>query len=751
MATHHRVQRASVTGNAPRSKISLKNGENGRHASVGRLLTVELTIIAFSVTVLAVIFGAAMDWYYAREQKISEAVSRVEGYHAAFTNMTHRLDTEGIEELTRLIALDPDIHAFRSVNRFGKIVAEAGDYSTTTRTKIELEVPDDVDPRFIAARSSYFLNVPSFHNGIFQRIVLTLLTATMLGIFVVFVAFRRLKRAIVSPLEALHEAVKRRSASGTWASSGVTTPTEIAALDREIGSAFAHVSTVNNRIEQNIDALKNTLSYYGIAIRYYANDGLVTDFGEITGAHMEGLLPDSAADGKAAFIADCREQIEAAQAVVTETSLGTSYMPHILLQYALAFDDRTYFTVTLFALQTGAFAIVIADVTQTRRMEIESTKRQRLEVVGHLSSGIAHDFNNILGIILGQAELLRYSEDKIVERLSLIIKACNRGSRLTKGLLSFARASDLNAQPMDVNDLASGLLHWSRDIISANIDVETVLDSGAWIIEADPSMAENALLNLILNARDAMPNGGRLTIETRNVVVDETYLFDRNETLRPGRYVVLSVTDTGTGIDKNTMERIFDPFFTTKAAGKGSGLGLSSVLGFMRQSNGTIRAYSEVDKGTTFKLYFPVAERIRKRPAQSQIGVNEIARAGHLLVVEDESDLLNFVKTVLDASGHQVVVASEADEAAEIFAKHPETEILITDVNMPGTMNGIQLANTLRSKKPELKVILTSGHASESIVHGNGANVNDIRLTKPVSRRVLMEAVNRLLVEIDGT
>ena len=739
-----------MTDDTPRNEISLKNGGNRQHASVGRLLTIELAIIAFSVTALAVFFGAALDWYYAREQNISEAVSRVEGYHAAFTNMTHRLDTEGIEELTRLIALDPDIHAFRSVNRFGKIVAEAGDYTTSTQMKIELEVPDDIDPSFIAARSSYFLDVQSFHNGIFERIILTLSTATMLGIFVVFVAFRRLKRAIVTPLEALHEAVKRHSASGTWASSGVSNPTEIAALDREIGSAFAHVSTVNNRIEQNIDALKNTLSFYGIAIRYYANDGLVTDFGQMTGPHVEGLLPDRATDGKAEFIASCREQIESAQAIVTETSLGTGSMRHILLQYALEFADRSYFTVTLFALQTGAFAIVIADVTQTRRMEIESTKRQRLEVVGYLSAGIAHDFNNILGIILGQAELLRNDKNQIIERLSLIIKACNRGSRLTKGLLSFARASDLNAQPMDVNDLASGLLHWSRDIISANIDVETVLDSGAWTIEADPAMAENALLNLILNARDAMPNGGRLTIETRNVVVDESYLFDRHESLRPGRYVVLSVTDTGTGMDKSTMDRIFDPFFTTKATGKGSGLGLSSVLGFMRQSNGTIRAYSEVDKGTTFKLFFPVTDKVRKKPALPRIGANEMVRAGHLLVVEDEGDLLNFVKLTLEASGHNVIVASEAELATEMFSKHPETEILITDVNMPGTMNGIQLASALRAKKPELKVILTSGHASEAIVHGNGANVNDIRLTKPVSRRELLEAVNKLLVEIGG-
>ncbi len=390
------------------------------------------------------------------------------------------------------------------------------------------------------------------------------------------------------------------------------------------------------------------------------------------------------------------------------------------------------------------------DVTERRALERRIRATERLEAIGQLTGGIAHDFNNQLAVIMGNLELLAEENGEKDKTLALraALKACGRSADLTKNLLSFSRKSHLKPQTIDLNALVRDASSWMQRTIPATIQVETSLLAGLWSTRLDANALENALLNLVINARDAMPDGGTLTLETSNMRIDQPYLQSRLEDLPVGQYVMLAVSDTGTGIAEEDLDRIFQPFFTTKAVGEGSGLGLPSVHGFVRQSGGTVRVYSELGTGTTFKLYFPaeaVVDRVLQRANPSD--VTTVTEGARLLVVEDAADVLDLLKRTLDGAGYDVVVARNGDIGYETFKSDPNFDLLITDIVMPGEILGTRLAKDIREIRPDLPVVFITGYATEAAMYGNGLRSEDIRLMKPVARSDLLHAVEQALAK----
>lgn len=388
------------------------------------------------------------------------------------------------------------------------------------------------------------------------------------------------------------------------------------------------------------------------------------------------------------------------------------------------------------------------DVTERRALEIRLRANEKLEAIGQLTGGVAHDFNNQLAVIMGNLELIVEETDENEKKsaLTAAIKACVRSADLTKNLLSFSRKSHLSPEVIDLNALARDASSWIQRTLPATIRVETSLLAGLWPTQLDPNALENALLNLVINARDAMPNGGTLTIETSNMRIDRSYLQTRMEDLPEGQYVMLAVSDTGTGIAKEDLDKIYQPFFSTKPVGEGSGLGLPSVHGFVRQSGGTIRVYSELGTGTTFKLFFPaqaLSEHDRETVLETKI--HNAAKGARLLVVEDTSEVLDLLRRTLESAGYDVVTARNGDIAYRNFKAKPDFDLLVTDIVMPGEILGTQLAKHLREIRPNLPVVFITGYATEAAMYGNGLRPNDIRLMKPVRRADLLEAVGRAL------
>lgn len=385
------------------------------------------------------------------------------------------------------------------------------------------------------------------------------------------------------------------------------------------------------------------------------------------------------------------------------------------------------------------------DLAETRSI---ATQAQKMEAIGQLTGGVAHDFNNLLAVILGNLELIEEikNPEEIQDRLDAAKSATLRGADLTKSLLSFARQSRLDPAVIDLNQVVRETKNWSSRVIPESIDVEISLLAGLWRVEVDPTLTQNALLNLILNARDAMPLGGKMTIETSNLRIDRDYNETHGEDVEPGRYVMLAVSDTGDGIPKESQANIFDPFYTTKPVGTGSGLGLSMVQGFLKQSGGTVRVYSEVGVGTTLKLYFPAASGKHDEPVREDPAADEQHGTGaRVFVVEDEQAVLDVLTGTLKNAGYQITSARSGDEAFQMWNDDPHYDLLVTDIVMPGDLQGTQLARALRERHPDLPVVFLSGYASEATVHGNGLRPEDIRLMKPVRRADLVSAVETAL------
>ncbi|MCC5986337.1 MAG: response regulator [Pararhodobacter sp.] len=387
------------------------------------------------------------------------------------------------------------------------------------------------------------------------------------------------------------------------------------------------------------------------------------------------------------------------------------------------------------------------DVTELRALEKKLRQSQKLEAVGQLTGGIAHDFNNLLTIIVGSAETLAdiHAKDPRAQQLAKVtMQAAERGATLTSHLLSYARRQALAPEHLDPVAVLTGLEGLICRTINEDIQIQMSAAPGVWPIEVDPGQFENAILNLVINARDAMPDGGKLTIAASNA----TFMADdllRAEEVKEGGYVSISVTDNGCGMTPEVLERAFEPFFTTKEVGKGSGLGLSMVWGFVQQSNGLARIYSEPGEGTSVKLYFPAADRKEKQESASVPNTGLIGGTERILVVEDDDMVRSHVVSQLRSLGYDCKEAASGADAIEIMERGHDFDLLFTDVVMPGGMNGRQLADAARLRQPDLRIIFTSGYAEDAIVHQGRLDPGVNLLSKPYRRADLAEKVRRVL------
>jgi signal transduction histidine kinase len=403
---------------------------------------------------------------------------------------------------------------------------------------------------------------------------------------------------------------------------------------------------------------------------------------------------------------------------------------------------------------------------RTRELEAENEARrkaeellrqaQKMEAIGHLTGGVAHDFNNLLTIMQGGLEMIGRQVpsldaspvvSRIVRGKDIALEAVRRATRLTERLLAFARRQPLEPKAIDANRLAGGVCELLRRMVGENIALETVPSGGLWITQADVNQLENAIFNLVLNARDAMPNGGKVTIETANAHLDDAYVRKLAEPVKAGQYVMISVSDTGAGMDADTLERAFEPFFTTKGVGKGTGLGLSQVYGFVRQSSGHIAIYSEVAEGTTVKIYLPRYHGEEDLAGKSGGSASDRQSLGAetILVVEDDEALRLYTVEILSDLGYSVLAAANAAAALEIIGRGSDIDLLFTDIVMPGGMNGRQLADEAIRRKPKLKVLFTTGYTANAIVHHGRLDPDVELISKPFTYESIGRKIRTIL------
>ncbi|WP_137392232.1 PAS domain-containing hybrid sensor histidine kinase/response regulator [Rhodoligotrophos defluvii] len=371
---------------------------------------------------------------------------------------------------------------------------------------------------------------------------------------------------------------------------------------------------------------------------------------------------------------------------------------------------------------------------------------QKMEAVGQLTGGIAHDFNNMLAVILSALSLMerRLAKGEDASRYIAAAKeSATRAAALTHRLLVFSRQHTLSPEPLNANQMVADMSELLRRALGETVRLETVLAGGLWKIHADKNLLESAILNLAINARDAMPEGGRLTIETANCHLDEAYAAEHD--IQPGQYAMVAVTDTGTGMTPEVMAKAFDPFFTTKGPGKGTGLGLSQVFGFVKQSGGHIKIYSETGQGTSIKIYLPRLYGAGDGPKRATSKALVRGSASEVvLVVEDDDQVLTLTAQMLRDLGYGVIEAMSAAEALALLRDHPEISLLFTDVVMPD-MNGLRLVEEARKCRPNLKALFTSGYAGKAMLHNGvippGANI----LQKPASLEQLAAKIRAVL------
>jgi signal transduction histidine kinase len=399
------------------------------------------------------------------------------------------------------------------------------------------------------------------------------------------------------------------------------------------------------------------------------------------------------------------------------------------------------------------------------RLDAEATLRQavKMEAVGQLTGGVAHDFNNLLTIIIGNLDTMRRQlvevanpgnvtalVAKLKKPLDSALQGAQSAATLTQRLLAFSRRQALEPVRLDLNKLVTGMLDLLRRSLGEQINVETVLTAGLWPAYADGHQLENVLLNLALNAKAAMPVGGCLTIETANTYLDEAYAR-RFGDVEAGQYVVLCVTDTGSGIPEDILDRVFEPFFTTKGHGEGSGLGLAMVHGFVKQSGGHVRIYSEEGQGTTVKIYLPRltgAEEMRATPAAKPVDTTPAphARAREtILLVEDNEGVRAYAKSALEDLGYAVIEAENADAALRLIKQRPDLTLLFTDVVLPGSMSGRELADKVRRRYPRLPVLYTTGYTRNAIVHQGRLDPDVHLLNKPYTQQELARKLRELI------
>lgn len=404
--------------------------------------------------------------------------------------------------------------------------------------------------------------------------------------------------------------------------------------------------------------------------------------------------------------------------------------------------------------QLIGFAKITRDITEQyqQRETLEKTRSlllqsQKMEALGQLTGGIAHDFNNLLQVMQGGISLLRRrlptSDPKLEHYLDVMGQGTERAAALTKRLLAYVRRQPLNPKPIDINKMVTGLTGILQRTLGENISMETRLQTGVWRIYADVSQLENTIINLLVNARDAMPNGGKLTIETSNTYLDQSYAGEHID-VAPGRYVVLAITDTGLGMTKETLEKAFEPYFTTKD--QGTGLGLSQVYGFIKQSGGHAKIDSHPGKGTTVKTYLPRLESLEDAQISPQFSSSKpsSSRQETILVVEDDDEVCDFTAEMLRDLDYGVIIAHDAFAALSILSQQPGIDLLFTDIVLAGALDGRQLAEQARQSNPQIKILFTTGYARNAMMHNGHFDPEIELITKPFTQQEVATRLRQL-------
>ena len=424
---------------------------------------------------------------------------------------------------------------------------------------------------------------------------------------------------------------------------------------------------------------------------------------------------------------------------------GTTFPLHLSVSQFSA-DGRRYFTGMIHDLSDRKHV-----EEALRESERRLAQAQKMEAVGQLTGGIAHDFNNLLLVITGNLELLdlQLTGDEQKVLLKEAQDAAMLGSKLTDQLLTFARRRHMDAQVIQLNDQVVGITDMLRRTLGEQVMLSTSLARNVWPTRADPGQFQSAIVNMAVNARDAMAQGGKLVIETRNIVLDADHA-DFHLELKPGQYVQLSISDTGSGMAPDVRDRVFEPFFTTKEKGRGTGLGLAMVYGFVKQSGGHITIYSELGHGTTFNLYFPRVDGIALQRSVKDKGTTDPEARETVLVVEDDQRVRQLTITRLKLIGYQVLEASDGPKALDLLTKGHPVDLVFTDLVMPGGMSGREVAARARQLRPGIKVLLTSGYAEE-LVHGDDLEREQLKLLrKPYHQADLVSALRDVLTKSAG-
>jgi signal transduction histidine kinase len=455
---------------------------------------------------------------------------------------------------------------------------------------------------------------------------------------------------------------------------------------------------------------------------------------------------------------DLRQAHAAQSRYVLAGLIGLALLTATILAGVLAISTRT-------AVQGLLERTAELETESKLRQEAEETLRQsqKMEAVGLLSGGIAHDFNNLLTIIIGNLDTMRRAlvdaanpgtvaelRSKLTKPVESALKGANSAAQLTQRLLAFSRRQALEPARVDLNRLVSDMIEILHRSLGEDINIETVLGAGLWPTFVDAHQVENVLLNLALNAKAAMPKGGHLTIETANCYLDDAYV-ERFGDIEAGQYVLLCVSDTGTGIRTEILDRVFEPFFTTKPQGEGSGLGLAMVHGFVKQSGGHIRIYSEQGHGTTVKIYLPRAtgdQKVAAIPAGKPARATPTAGARKdetVLVVEDNDGVREYAVEVLEQLGYRVLAASDAKEALRLLSDGKHVDLLFTDIVLPGAITGRVLADQAKDIRPDLRVLYTTGYTRNAIVHQGRLDPDVHLLNKPYTQQSLAGKVRDML------
>jgi PAS domain S-box-containing protein len=579
----------------------------------------------------------------------------------------------------------------------------------------------------------------------------SLIAGTLAALVAILVAIA-LARTMTRPLVQITEAVERFTPGEP-----IAVPTAAAGEVGVLARAFAQMSAT---VAENTATIRRNAEIFDLIMGsmvdmvvlfdpggtvVYANPAARARFGERAQAGARftiAVIPAFEADG---ITPVARETAPGRRAMRGEN------IDDMELVLAPAGAERVHLVISARPIRgddgvPSGVILVARDVTQVRAAARQLRQSQRLDAIGQLTGGVAHDFNNILTVITGTIELLAEAvadNPRLATYARMIDEASMRGAELTRQLLAFARRQPLQPVETDVNALvtdAGGLL---RPTLGEHIEIESMLEDDAWPALIDPSQLTTALLNLAVNARDAMPNGGKLTLETSNVVLDEAYAA-ANPGAQPGEYVMIAVSDTGTGIPAAIIDQVFEPFFTTKQPGKGTGLGLSMVYGFVKQSGGHIKVYSEDGHGTSLKLYLPrsTAHAAAERPAPILVPVGG---SETILVVEDDAMVRAHVITQLESLGYRTLQAGDGPEALALIDAGAAFDLLFTDVIMPGGINGRQLADAATQRRPGLKVLYTSGYTENAIVHHGRLDPGVALLNKPYRKADLARKVREVL------